>query len=114
MYRHESDCAEGRKQTPGVADDVVTANKLATHLGCTGPDKISNMNSVALSTPAHWSVERQIKYVAWAKNVVAALGDVLTPRCRPSSRFAADRADVAAALPHRGMGGGSRCDAAVG
>ena len=95
MYRHESDCTEERNKTRRVADDVVTANKLATHLGCTRPDKIFNMNSVALSPPAHWSVERQIEYVAWAKNVVAALGDVHAPM-QAEFALAADRADVAA------------------
>jgi (p)ppGpp synthase/HD superfamily hydrolase len=58
-------------------------------------DKISNMNSVALNPPAGWSVQRQLDYVAWAKTVVAAMGDVNGPLETEFER-AAGQAEAAA------------------
>jgi hypothetical protein len=36
-------------------------------------DKISNLLSMAESPPAHWSVQRRLDYIAWARQVVAGL-----------------------------------------
>jgi len=58
-------------------------------------DKISNMNSLALSPPADWSVQHRLDYVAWAKTVVAAMGDVPGPLQTEFTR-AADQAEAAA------------------
>jgi (p)ppGpp synthase/HD superfamily hydrolase len=58
-------------------------------------DKLSNMNSVASSPPADWSAERRLEYIAWAKTVVAALGDVHA-LLRAEFALAADRAEAAA------------------
>jgi guanosine-3',5'-bis(diphosphate) 3'-pyrophosphohydrolase len=37
-------------------------------------DKVSNLRSVADSPPSHWPAQRRLDYVAWARNVVAAMG----------------------------------------
>jgi GTP diphosphokinase / guanosine-3',5'-bis(diphosphate) 3'-diphosphatase len=36
-------------------------------------DKISNINDVALSPPAHWPHQRRVDYLAWADSVVRGL-----------------------------------------
>ena len=36
-------------------------------------DKISNLRSVALSPPSHWSDQRRREYVDWASAVAAGL-----------------------------------------
>ncbi|MCX7313992.1 MAG: HD domain-containing protein [Alphaproteobacteria bacterium] len=59
-------------------------------------DKISNMNSVALSPPEHWSVERRLEYVAWSRSVVTALGDDVDASLLEEFSRAANRAELAA------------------
>lgn len=59
-------------------------------------DKISNMNSVAMSPPEGWSVERRLEYVAWSRNVVAALGDDVDASLLEEFACAAGRAELAA------------------
>lgn len=59
-------------------------------------DKISNMNSVAVSPPAGWAVERRLEYVAWSRSVVAALGDDVDASLQEEFYLAADRAEAAA------------------
>ena len=61
-------------------------------------DKISNMNSVAMSPPEHWPVERRLAYVDWARSVVLALGDEVDPALQEQFSHAAERAVVAARL----------------
>jgi guanosine-3',5'-bis(diphosphate) 3'-pyrophosphohydrolase len=39
-------------------------------------DKISNVREIGEDPPAHWTVERQLGYFAWARQVVDALGRV--------------------------------------
>jgi (p)ppGpp synthase/HD superfamily hydrolase len=36
-------------------------------------DKTSNLRSMRVSPPSHWDLERRKAYLAWARNVVAAL-----------------------------------------
>jgi len=36
-------------------------------------DKISNINDVAFSPPAHWPHQRRVDYLAWADSVVSGL-----------------------------------------
>jgi len=36
-------------------------------------DKISNVRAIAVSPPPHWSTERRLEYLAWARTVVCAL-----------------------------------------
>ena len=36
-------------------------------------DKISNINDVAFSPPAHWPHQRRVDYLTWANNVVSGL-----------------------------------------
>lgn len=59
-------------------------------------DKISNMNSVAISPPEGWPVERRLEYVVWSRTVVAALGPDVHAPLRAEFALAADRAEVAA------------------
>lgn len=59
-------------------------------------DKVSNLNSVAASPPSHWPVQRRLDYVAWAKAVVAALGDDVDRSLQEQFARAADRAELAA------------------
>jgi hypothetical protein len=59
-------------------------------------DKISNMNSVAVSPPANWPVERRLAYVDWARTVVAALGPDVHAPLRAEFALAASRAEAAA------------------
>lgn len=39
-------------------------------------DKTSNLRSLAASPPASWSEQRRTEYVAWTRQIVAALEDV--------------------------------------
>ena len=39
-------------------------------------DKISNVREIGGDPPAHWTVERQMEYFAWARRVVSAIGRV--------------------------------------
>lgn len=57
-------------------------------------DKVSNLNSVADSPPAHWPVQRRLDYVVWAKAVVAALGDDVDAGLRGQFARAAHRAEL--------------------
>jgi guanosine-3',5'-bis(diphosphate) 3'-pyrophosphohydrolase len=59
-------------------------------------DKVSNLKSVEVSPPAHWPAQRRLDYVAWAKAVVAALGDDVDPSLKEQFVRAADRAELAA------------------
>ncbi|MEA2907848.1 MAG: diphosphokinase / guanosine-3,5-bis(diphosphate) 3-diphosphatase [Alphaproteobacteria bacterium] len=59
-------------------------------------DKISNMNSVAVSPPADWPVERRLEYITWSKTVVAALGPDVDAALRAEFTLAAGRAELAA------------------
>lgn len=59
-------------------------------------DKVSNLKSVAVSPPSHWPVQRRLDYVAWAKAVVAALGDDVDRSLQEQFARAADRAEFAA------------------
>jgi hypothetical protein len=59
-------------------------------------DKISNLNSMADSPPAHWPAQRRMDYVAWAKQVVSALGSGIEPGLQERFSIAAARAEQAA------------------
>lgn len=59
-------------------------------------DKVSNLNSMADSPPAHWPVQRRADYVIWAKQVVAAFGSGIEPRLQEKFSIAAARAEQAA------------------
>lgn len=59
-------------------------------------DKVSNLKSVAASPPSHWPVQRRLDYVAWAKAVVAALGDDVDRSLQEQFARAAERAEFAA------------------
>jgi hypothetical protein len=78
--------ARKRNKTSRVADDVVTANSLATQLGCTRPDKISNMNSVAL-THRHIGLSNAGSSALLGQKMWWPPWAMCTPRCRPSSRL---------------------------
>jgi (p)ppGpp synthase/HD superfamily hydrolase len=54
-----------RRQIEDAPDKSRKANKLA--------DKTSNLRTIASSPAADWSVERRLKYIEWAKSVVAGL-----------------------------------------
>jgi (p)ppGpp synthase/HD superfamily hydrolase len=58
-------------------------------------DKISNVRSVA-NTPPPWPAERRLGYVAWAREVVSAIGDV-DPELQNTFAIEAARAETAAA-----------------
>lgn len=61
-------------------------------------DKTSNLRSLAASPPASWSEQRIAEYVAWTKQVVAALGDV-SPWLEQQFALAATDADRVRQLP---------------
>ena len=58
-------------------------------------DSTSNVKSVTDSPPADWPVSRRRDYIVWARQVVAALGDV-HPGLQELFASAAGRADEAA------------------
>lgn len=58
-------------------------------------DKVSNLKSVAVSPPSHWSAQRRLDYVGWARAVVAALGDNVNLALQEKFAHAANRAELA-------------------
>jgi len=59
-------------------------------------DKVSNLKSVEISPPSHWPIQRRLEYIAWAKAVVAGLGDDVDASLQEQFARAADRAEFAA------------------